>query len=90
MRKNDANRNILFSSLQATKLAIASFLLGGEVLMLINTIFILETMEKALESGVSISLLPMFYGMFLALLLLPVKYKLKSKMEEINEKSDKS
>ena len=90
IRKNDVDRNELFNSLQAVRLAIASFLLGGGVLTLIDAIFMLGTMEKMLEVGVSISLLTMLYGMLSALLLLPVKYKLESKMEEMNGKSDKS
>ena len=90
MRKDDVDRNKLFSSLQAVKLAIASFLLGGGVLTLIDIIFMLGTMDKALGIEVSISLLTMLYGMLPSLLLLPVKYKLELKMEEVNEKSDKS
>lgn len=90
IRKKDANRNRLFSSLQAVKLAIASFLLGGGLLTLIDTIFILKTMEKTPGIGVAVSLLTMLYGILLAILLLPVKYKLKSKMEEMNGKFDKS
>lgn len=90
IRKNDVDRNKLFTSLQATKLAIASFLLGGGALTLIDIIFVLGTMDKALGIEVSISLLTMLYGMLPSLLLLPVKYKLESKMEEVNEKSDKS
>ena len=88
--KNDVDRNKLFPSLQAVKLAFASFLLGGGALTLIDTIFMLGTMEKTPEIGVSISLLTMLYGVLFAMLLLPVKYKLESKMEEMNEKSDKS
>lgn len=90
IRKKDANMNRLFSSLQAIKLAIISFLLGGGLLTLIDIIFVLGTLEKSLGPGLSVSLLTMLYGMLLAILLLPVKYKLKSKMEEMNGKFDKS
>ena len=90
MGKDDVDRNKFFSSLQAVKLAITSFLLGGGTLTLIDAIYVLGTMEETPEIGVSISLLTMLYGVLSALLLLPVKYKLESKIEEMNEKSDKS
>lgn len=82
IRKEDADRNRLVSSLGAVKLAIASFLLGGGLFTLFDTIFILRTMTKEPERGVSITLLTMLYGTLFALLLLPVKCKLESKMEE--------
>lgn len=90
LRKDDADRKKLFSSLQAIKLVIASLLLGGGTLTLIDAIFMLGTMKEMPEIGVAISLLTMLYGMLPALLLLPVKYKLESKMEEMNGKFDKS
>lgn len=90
VRKEDVDRNRLFFSLQAVKLAITSFLLGGGFFTLLDTIFILRTMEKKPAAGVSLTLLTMLYGTLLALLLLPLKYKLEAKMEEIHEKSDKS
>lgn len=90
MRKKDVDRHGIFSSLQSVKLAIASFLLGGGLLSLIDTIFVLRTMKEAPRIGVSVSLLAMFYGTLLAFLLLPVKYALELKMEELDEKSDKS
>ncbi len=89
MRKKDVDRNRLFSSLQAIKLAIASFLLGGGLFTLFDTIFILRTMAGK-SGGVSVTLLTMFYAILFALLLLPVKYKLEAKWENMYEKSDKS
>ena len=89
IRTKDADMNRLSSSLLAIKLAIVSFLSGGGLLTLIDTIFVLGTMEKTLRLGISVSLLAMLYGMLLAILLLPVKYKLQSKMEEQNGNSDK-
>ena len=90
MRKTEVDMNKLFSSLQAIKLAIVSFLLGGGLLTLIDIICILSTMEETSGIEVSISLLTMLYGTLSALLLLPVKYKLEEKMGKINEKSDES
>lgn len=87
--KEGGDRKSLFSSLQAVKLAIASFLLGGGLFTLLDTIFILRVMKKEPAAGVSLTLLTMLYGTLLALLLLPLKYKLESKMEEIHEKSGK-
>lgn len=88
VRKKDVKKNTLFSSLQAVKFAIASGLLGGGVFTLLDMIFILQTMEKDTGQGAAVTLLAMLYGMLFALLLLPLKYSLESKMEEINEKSD--
>ncbi|MDE6852250.1 MAG: helix-turn-helix domain-containing protein [Lachnospiraceae bacterium] len=90
IRKEDVERNNLFSSLQAVKLAIISFLLGGGLFTLLDTIFILRTMTKEPQRGVSITLLTMLYGTLFALFLLPLKFKLESKMEEMHEKSDQS
>lgn len=90
IRREDVKRNTLFSSLQAVKLAIVSGLLGGGVFTLLDMIFILRTMEKEPERGVAVTLLTALYGMLFALLLLPVKYGLESKMEEIDEKSNES
>lgn len=90
IRKKDASADRLFSSLQAIKLAIASFLLGGGLFTLLDTIFILRTMAKNPGKGISATLLAMFYGTLSALLLLPVKYKLESELEEMHEKPDKS
>lgn len=90
IRREDVEESCLFSSLQAVKLAISSFLLGGGMFTLLDTIFILRTMGEKLEGGVSVTLLAMFYGILFALLLLPVRYKLESRMEELHGKSDKS
>jgi len=90
IRRKDAEKKRLFSSLQAIKLAITTFLLGGSLFTLLDTIFILRTMAKTPEYGVSVTLLTMFYGTLFALLLLPVKYRLESKMEEMHGKSNKS
>ena len=90
MRKTEVDMNKLFSSLQAIKLAIVSFLLGGGLLTLIDIICILSTMEETSGIEVSVSLLTMLYGTLSALLLLPVKYKLEEKMGKINEKFDES
>lgn len=87
IRKEDVDRNRVFSSLQAVKLAIASFLLGGGLFTLLDMIFILSTIEKKLAADVSVTLLTMLYGILFALLLLPLKNKLESKMEEMHEKS---
>ena len=87
IRKEDVDRNRFFSSLQAVKLAISSFLLGGGLFTLLDMIFILSTLEKKLAAGVSVTLLTMLYGILFALLLLPLKNKLESKMEEMHEKS---
>lgn len=90
IRREDAARSRLFSSLQAVKLAIASFLLGGGLFTILDTIFILRTMAKQPERGMAVTLLSMLYGTLFALLLLPVKCKLETKMEEQHEKSDQS
>lgn len=90
IRREDVKRNTLFSSLQAVKLAIASTLLGGGVFTLLDMIFILRTTKKGTGQVAAVSLLTLLYGMLFALLLLPLKYRLESKMEEINEKSDES
>lgn len=90
VRKEEADRKSLISSLQAVKLAIASLLLGGGLFTLLDTIFILRVMKKEAVSGVSVTLLAMLYGTVFALILLPLKYRLESKMEETHEKSDES
>ena len=89
MRKTETDAHRLFSSLQAVKLAILSFLLGGGLLTLLDTIFILGTETENPGAKVAVSLLSMFYGILFALLLLPVRYRLESKLEEMNEKCDK-
>ncbi|MDE6566510.1 MAG: helix-turn-helix domain-containing protein [Lachnospiraceae bacterium] len=86
--KEDVDGKHIFSSLQAVKLAITSFLLGGGLFTLLDTIFILRTMEKEPGRGMAVTLLTMLYGTLFALFLLPLKYKLESKMEEMHEKSD--
>lgn len=88
IRKKDVDKERLFASLQAIKLAVISFLLGGGLFTLFDTIFILRTMAGKSE-GVSVTLLTMFYGILFALLLLPVKYKLELKWEKMYGKSDK-
>lgn len=90
IRKKDADRNQLFPPLQAVKLAIASFLLGGGLLTVFDMIFVLGTMTDEPEKGIAVSLLTTLYGMLSALILLPFKYRLESKMEEMHEKSDQS
>ncbi len=90
IRKKDAEINNLFPSLQAIKLAITSCLLGGGLFTLLDTIFILNTMKSRPEKGVAVTLLTMLYGTLYALFLLPVKYRLESKMEKMHEKSDQS
>lgn len=90
IRRKDVTRSMLFTSLQAVKLAIVSSLLGGALFTLLDTIFILRTMAKEPERGVSVTLLTALYGILFALLLLPLKYRLESEMEEIDEKSDES
>lgn len=88
IRKKDVSRNRLLASLQAVKLAIASFLLGGAIFTVFNTIFLLSTMAKEQWKGVAVTLLTMLYGMLFSLFLLPLKYKLESKMEMLHEESD--
>lgn len=90
IRKEDVGKKQIFSSLQAVKLAIATFLLGGGLFTCLDTIFILRTMEKEPGRGVAVTLLTLLYGTLFALFLLPLKYKLESKMEEMHEKSDQS
>lgn len=90
IRKKDIDRNQLFLSLQAVRLAIASFLLGGRLLTIFDMIFVLGTMTDEPGKGIAVTLLTTLYGMLSALLLLPFKYRLESKMEEIHEKSDQS
>lgn len=88
--KKNVDRNRLFSSQQAVKLAIASFLLGGGMITVFDTIFILGTMESEPGKRLAVALLTMLYSMLFALLLLPLKYRLEAKMEEMHEKSDPS
>lgn len=88
--KKNVDRNRLFSSQQAVKLAIASFLLGGGMITVFDTIFILGTMASEPGKRLAVALLTMLYSMLFALLLLPLKYRLESKMEEIHEESDPS
>lgn len=90
IRAKDVDRNRLFSSLQAVKLAIASYLLGGGILTVFNIIFTLCTMSADWKKGIAVSLLTTLYGMLFALLLLPLKHELELKMEEIHEESSQS
>ena len=90
IRNRDVDRNRLFSSLMAVKLAMASFLLGGAMFTIFDTIFVLGTMTKEPGKGVAFTLLTMLYGMLFALFLLPLKVKLESKWEELHEESDQS
>lgn len=80
LRKENVEKSQLFSSLQAVKLAIVSFLLGGAIFTVFDTIYILGTMSQPAK-GLAVTLLTTLYGMLSALFLLPVKYKLESKME---------
>lgn len=90
IRKKDVDRNQLFPPLQAVKLAIVSFLLGGGLLTVFDMIFVLGTMTDKPGKGIAVTLLTTLYGMLSALILLPFKYRLESKMEEMHEKSDQS
>ncbi len=83
IRKKNVERSQLFSSLHAVKLAIVSFLLGGAVFTVFDTIYILGTMSEPAK-GLAVTLLTTLYGMLYALFLLPVKYKLESKMEAMD------
>lgn len=90
MRKKEAERDRLIASLRAVRLAIATLLLGGGLFTLLDTVFILRTMGNEPWKGVSVTLLTMLYGTLFALLLLPVKVKLESKVGEMHGESDKS
>lgn len=90
IRKKNADRNQLFLSLQAIKLATTSFLLGGGLFTILDTIFILGTTTNEPGKGIAVTLLTTLYGMLSALLLLPLKYRLESKLEEIHENPDQS
>lgn len=48
----------------------------------------MSTMAKEQWKGVAVTLLTMLYGMLFSLFLLPLKYKLESKMEMLHEESD--
>lgn len=89
-RKKTADRNQLFLSLQAVKLATASFLLGGGLFTIFDTIFILRAATTEPGKGIAVTLLTTLYGMLSALLLQPLKYLLESKLEEIHENPDQS
>lgn len=86
--KKKVERNRLFSSLRAVRLAIATFLLGGGLFTVFDAVFILGTMEKNWGKGMAVTLLTLLYGILAALFLLPLRYKLESKMEERHEESD--
>lgn len=77
-------------SLQAVKLATTSFLLGGGLFTIFDTIFILGAATTEPGKGIAVTLLTTLYGMLSALLLLPLKYRLESKLEEIHENPDQS
>ena len=71
----------MMESLQAVKLTIASFLLGGGFLTVLSMIVALVSTEGELTARMAVSLTNLLYGLLFVLILLPVKTKLAAGLE---------
>lgn len=81
LMRREAAVDEMMESLQAVKLTIASFLLGGGFLTVLSMIVALVSTEGELTARMAVSLTNLLYGLLFVLILLPVKTKLAAGLE---------
>ena len=81
LMRREAAVDEMMESLQAVKLTITSFLLGGGFLTVLSMIVALVSTEGELTARMAVSLTNLLYGLLFVLILLPVKTKLAAGLE---------
>lgn len=81
LMQREAAVDEMMESLQAVKLTITSFLLGGGFLTVLSMIVALVSTEGELTARMAVSLTNLLYGLLFVLILLPVKTKLAAGLE---------